>query len=497
MNFRKHVIAEKLRQYHFELKHVLVLFIVLAVSQVLISLVQKNSLQELLVHTQESYQRDSAERFANLAATSMELLLETTSPAQRQNQEDRRKIVQAFDIIFSQQLLLQHVVEACLLVSSGDRIFAIDNGEILYRYFFENLTEVPPPDIPHDQAIRTYREYREEISATEQIHSFREGAQTFHVFVPFVPKGEFAGTIYIKNTPDFGFVTREIVAGYNKSSFVFMGMILFGLIAMFYISSQAVQERDETQKLLFKEREEQLEERIHYRKEAQFAKRIYHTHHKAEKVMGFIKEDLRILSPKNIEDTKYRVTKYANYMSRVIYDMKWYEPPLHVTRNPMFQTSLNEVIRFMVENICLRVAKKSGKYRFKLDLDEALPPVPVNEFVVWEILEPLLQNSMDHGGDDEVMISVRSHYDPGTRQSRVTIADNGRGILPELLQPNELGIKRIFLENVSTKNNGQNSGYGCYLAYEISRQRCGWDLDAENEPEGGCRFTLVIPNNDL
>jgi signal transduction histidine kinase len=213
--------------------------------------------------------------------------------------------------------------------------------------------------------------------------------------------------------------------------------------------------------------------------------------------MGFIKEDLRILSPGNIEDVKYRVTKYANYMSRVIYDMKWYEPPLHVTRNPMFQTNLNEVIRFMVENICLRVARKSGRYRFKLDLDEALPPVPVNEFVVWEIFEPLLQNSMDHSGDDEVTISVCSHYDHAMRRSSVTIADNGGGILPELLQPNEAGIKRIFLENVSTKSNGQNSGYGCYLAYEISRQRCGWDLDVENVAEGGCRFTLVIPNTNL
>lgn len=497
MKLRKHLIAEKLRQYHFELKHVLVLFMVLVVSQVLISLVQKNSLEDSLVKTQEWYQRDSAERFANLAATSLELLLETTSRAQLQNQEDRRKIIQAFDIIFSQQLLLQHVVEACALVSHGDRVFAIDNGEVLYRYFFENLTEVPAPDIPHEEALRRYPHIRHSISSTEQIHSFLEGKQTFHVFVPFVPKGEFAGTIYIKNAPDFGFVTREIIVGYNQSSLVFMGMILFGLIAMFYISSHTLQERDETQKLLFKEREEQLKERIHYQKETQFTKRIYHTHHKAEKVMGFIKEDLRGLSPQNIEEIKYRVTKYANYMARVIYDMKWYDPPLQVTRNPMFQTDLNEVIRFMVEYICLRVAKKSGKYHFKLDLDQALPRVPVNEFVVWEVLEPLLQNSMDHSGDGDVTISVWTHYDREKRESKVVIADNGRGIMPELLEANELGIKRLFLENVSTKNNGQNSGYGCYLAYEISKQRCGWNMDVENAAGGGCRFTLIIQNKKL
>jgi hypothetical protein len=496
MKTGKNRLVEKLRQYHFELKHILVLFIILVASQVLISFVQKISLQDFLVQAQEWYQRDSAERFANLAATSLELLLETTSPVQGRNHDDRRKIVQAFDIIFSQQLLLQHVEEACVLVSNGEKIFAVDNGEVLYNYFLDNLTDLPPSDMPHDEAIRMYAQVRDQIMSAEQISNILEGKQTFHVFVPFVPKGEYAGAIYIKNAPDFGFVTREIIASYNQSGLVFMGMIIFGFLAMFFISSYTLKERDEARQLLFKEREEQLKERIHYQKEAQFAKRIYHTHHKAEKVMGFIKEDLRCLSAKNIEEIKYRVTKYANYMSRVIYDMKWYDPPIPAIRNPIFQTSLNEVLRFIVEHICLRVARQSGKYKFQLQLDENLPRVHVNEFVAWEIFEPLLQNSMDHGGDREVTITVQSRYDPGRGQSQVMIADNGKGILPDLLRTDERGIKRIFLENISTKNDGHNHGYGCYIAHEISTQRCGWGLDVENLPEGGCQFTIVIPNEN-
>jgi hypothetical protein len=38
----------------------------------------------------------------------------------------------------------------------------------------------------------------------------------------------------------------------------------------------------------------------------------------------------------------------------------------------------------------------------------------------------------------------------------------------------------------------QHAGYGCYIAYELAKQRCGWDLDAENLPEGGCRFTFTF-----
>jgi len=60
---------------------------------------------------------------------------------------------------------------------------------------------------------------------------------------------------------------------------------------------------------------------------------------------------------------------------------------------------------------------------------------------------------------------------------------------------NDSGIKNIFLENITTKNiDSQNSGYGCFIAYQLAKKRCGWDIDTENLPEGGCRFIIKIPN---
>jgi hypothetical protein len=494
MKTSKQRFIEKINQYHFELRHVLVLFVIFVAVQVLVSFVQKISLQEFLVDTQDSYQKDSAERVANLTATSLELLLEAAPHALARGEEGPKKIIEAFNIILSQQLLLQHVDEVCVLVAIRDQIFAIDNGRVLYEYFFANPEELPPPDLPHDSAIQLYKNIRTEMIASEQVRSILEGRQTFHVFVPFVPKGEYAGAVYIKNTPDFTFITKEIIAGFNESSLIFTGLMLFGLLAMFYVSSYTVRERDEAQQLLFKERENQLEERIHYQKETMFAKRIYHTHHKAEKVMGFIKEDLIKIAQDNIEEIKYRVTKYANFISRVIYDMKWYEPPIQAIRNPIFKTDLNEVIQFVVNNICLRSTRRSELYKFELDLDPNLPPAPINEFVVWEILEPLFQNSMDHNADRRVIISVKTSYDATRGESKIMISDNGSGILPELLETNENGVKRIFLESISTKKSGQNSGYGCYIAHEIATERCGWKLDVENLAAGGCRFTIVVPS---
>ena len=36
-------------------------------------------------------------------------------------------------------------------------------------------------------------------------------------------------------------------------------------------------------------------------------------------------------------------------------------------------------------------------FDFEMLLDDKMPIVNINEFVVWEILEPLIQNSIDHG----------------------------------------------------------------------------------------------------
>ena len=94
-------------------------------------------------------------------------------------------------------------------------------------------------------------------------------------------------------------------------------------------------------------------------------------------------------------------------------------------------------------------------FEFELDLDECLPFVHVNEFVVWEIIEPLIQNSIDHGNKKSVKIKVTTKYDKVTNFSCISISDNGVGIKKELLETNGKGIKKLFLENQS---NDQYSG---------------------------------------
>jgi hypothetical protein len=479
-----------LKGYRFEFRHLLVVLISLIFFQILVSIIHKTSLQNLLLKTQDWYQRDEAERMANLSTTSLELLLENV-PA-RLSADQQRQIIQAFDIVLGQQLLQQNVQEICLIAPYNNKFIALDEGKQIFNFFINNERSVDPRAEQHSSAIKLFEEAREEVQNNERTFSLREGAQTFHVFVPFVPRGEFTGAIYVKNTPDFSYITGEIITSFDKIGAIFIALIFLGLLAMFYISSYTVKARDDAQKLLFQEKEKLIAEQIHHRKEAQFTMRIYHTHHKAEKVMGFIKEDLRELTSASIEQIKYRVSKYANFISRVIYDMKWYEPPVQSIRNPMFRTDLNEVIRFIVENIFKRTSTFSG-YNFKLDLHDEIPKLNVNEFVVWEIIEPLIQNSVDHSGKDDVCIRISTRYDANKKEASLVIADNGGGITPGLLGSNETGRQHIFEDHVSTKEDNTNSGYGCYIAYEIATQRCNWQIAAANADTGGAKFTIKIP----
>jgi signal transduction histidine kinase len=145
-----------------------------------------------------------------------------------------------------------------------------------------------------------------------------------------------------------------------------------------------------------------------------------------------------------------------------------------------------------VDNIFKRTSTTSG-YNFELDLFPDIPAVNVNEFVVWEIIEPLIQNSIEHSGKNDVHLRITTKYDRRTKEASLVIEDNGRGIAPWLLAVNETGRQRLFEDQVSTKADSANSGYGCYIAYEIATQRCNWQIAAENGQRGGAKFTIKIP----
>lgn len=483
---------KKFKHIRFGWKHLLIIFVTLIIFQVFVSQLEQSTLRDLLSDTMDWYKQNSAEQIGNLTASALEVLLESDPLRNTEDTKDREKnLIHALNSILKQPLMKRNVEEMCVILPYNDKFLAMDLGQTLYSYYYNHQVSDTLMNPLYRHAVDRYIGFHDDMMKSELITSFQEEQNIFHVYVPLVPYGEYGGAVYLKIHPDVSSISQQILASFNKTVLIFSSLVLMGLLAIFYISSYTIIERDAAWELLYKEREEHLKEYIAQAKEHLFTKRIYHTHHKAEKVMGFINEDVERVDEKNIKEMKYRISKYANFISRVIYDMKWYNPPIQTIRNQIFKTDLNEVLKFIVDNIFLRVSNPVKTIKFNYALDNKLPLVSVNEFVVWEIIEPLFQNAIDHSDKELLVVTIRTKYNPSEKSSLLAIEDNGKGIRSDLLEKNEYGVKRIFLENISTKEEEKNCGYGCYLAHEISK-RCGWELDADNCENGGGRFTLLI-----
>jgi len=482
---------DKLKKYHIEFRHITAVVLMLVVFQFILSLVQRSSFNDLLTETQHWYQKHSAEILGNTNATSLELLIENVDSFENLGESQRRKIVQSFNIILTQQILERNIKEICIVTEQNGSIITIDNG-IDLLHFLENKQISSERNSQHKTAVQLYKTKYKTIKKNEEILTLIEKQNEFDILVPLAPRGELIGMFYICSNPDFSSISSEFLSNYNQVAIIYLSIILLGLLTMYYITTYTMRERDRVQQKLFEEQQQNLKRQIEHEKESLFTKRIYHTHHKAEKVMGFIKDDLRELTAENTELIKDKVTKYANFVARAIYDMKWYDPPINTIRNPIFRTNVNQLIRFIVNNIFLRVTSKMEKFKFTLNLDEKFPLVGINEFVVWEIIEPLIQNSIDHAPERNIEIIISTKYLPEENVSQIIIEDNGDGIPHNLIESNEEGIQKIFLENVSTKNLTQrNSGYGCYIAHQLATKKCGWNLTAENL-EIGCKFIFTL-----
>ncbi|MCF6269289.1 MAG: ATP-binding protein [Melioribacteraceae bacterium] len=482
----------RMKKYRFEFYHFIILIVIISISQITLSYINTRSTKNLIDKSVDIYRWDTAERIADLTTTSLELLMQGSNFSST-NQTDFSTVIEALDFILTQQKLYKSIEDICLLFYNGKNVIDIDDGKSLYNYIVLQKHPAKTSYLKRKKAKDLFIESRENLFKSETVLNLKENSNVFHVFVPFSVKGEVIGSVYMKIIPNFSSMMKVITSSTDQTGAIFSALILFSILLMFLITNFLVGERDQIQAELYKQREKQLTQKIEEQKEALFTKRIYHAQHKAEKIMGFIKNDIITLSTDNFEVIKNRVIKYANFIGRVVYDMKNFNPPNNVIRNNNFKTDLNSVIRFIVENIFLRVYKENKQYQFKLDLDGSMPILHINEYVIWEILEPLMQNCIDHNKDRDIVISIKTKYLPAENISNVFIEDNGIGFNDEILVVNKIGVKKLFAEKSTTKSKFQNSGYGCYIAYE-NCNRCGMKIDAYNNKSGAVIF-IQIPHN--
>ena len=80
---------------------------------------------------------------------------------------------------------------------------------------------------------------------------------------------------------------------------------------------------------------------------------------------------------------------------------------------------------------------------------------------------------------------VRTGFDRARPSVRLVVEDSGPGLSDDVRS-------RLFEPFFSTKDVGKGTGLGLAIAFGIL-QAHGGSIEADNHPDGGARFSLMLP----
>jgi len=122
--------------------------------------------------------------------------------------------------------------------------------------------------------------------------------------------------------------------------------------------------------------------------------------------------------------------------------------------------------------------------QLKIEADENLQIYGYKGYL-HQVLINLLQNATDavqKSTEPRIDIQLSSH----NQQVTIEIRDHGSGI-------DEEHLLRIFDPFFTTKAVGQGTGLGLYISYNLTTEQCQGQLEADNHPQGGALFRLILP----
>ncbi len=120
------------------------------------------------------------------------------------------------------------------------------------------------------------------------------------------------------------------------------------------------------------------------------------------------------------------------------------------------------------------------------DLDEAMPPFPMDANAIHQALMNLVMNAVDAVPERRGAISIKTRYDAEAQRAEVMVADNGSGVNPEV-------AKSIFEVFSSTKGQ-RGTGLGLAVTRKIVREH-GGDISFSSQPGRGAVFNFWLPTD--
>jgi len=149
--------------------------------------------------------------------------------------------------------------------------------------------------------------------------------------------------------------------------------------------------------------------------------------------------------------------------------------------------SLNQVVE---KTLMLTQTALRKNIRFKTVFDPALPPAPMDDGQIQQVILNLLLNA-GHAMPEGGIIEIRTGQKLRVRNKQETlfvycqVCDSGSGIPADIME-------YIFDPFFTTKGPGGGTGLGLSTSRGILEQHDGL-IEATNRPEGGASFTFYLP----
>jgi two-component system NtrC family sensor kinase len=198
-------------------------------------------------------------------------------------------------------------------------------------------------------------------------------------------------------------------------------------------------------------------------------------------VMGYAQ---LMVKQQNLDETTRqevrRILHEAERASKIVVDLLSFARP---TEPQMVVVDLNQIVQNLLEVREPDLAKHNIQLLARLS--PTLPRTKADPFQVEQVLSNLVTNAIhalsEHPGERtlEVDTEVDGFF------IRVTVADSGPGIPPNLLE-------KIFEPFFTTKAPGKGTGLGLPISRSILEEHHG-RLRAESEPGQGARFIIELP----
>ncbi len=145
-------------------------------------------------------------------------------------------------------------------------------------------------------------------------------------------------------------------------------------------------------------------------------------------------------------------------------------------------TNLAELLQEVVELVQRQFDAK--KVALITELDQHLPPAPIDPSGVHQAVLNLLNNALDAVQPETGVVALRCSYDAELDTVRVQVTDNGQGIEPQERQ-------QLFRPFHSTKGQ-RGTGLGLAVTRKIVEEH-GGTISVDSTPDQGTVFTIALP----